>query len=59
MNSQTAKALQELLERSGLRDPSLVDEDREELFFLAMRRLPDVDLEWLVARLADECMRRS
>lgn len=59
MTQTTATELQRVLERSGLRDPSLTDDDREELFSLALKNTHIDTLEWLAARLSAERRDRS
>lgn len=54
MTRATANDLLRIFERAGLRDPSLSDEDRDELFRLALKSTHGDSLEWLAARLAEE-----
>lgn len=54
MTKETAVELQRVLERSGLRDPSLSDEDRDEMFRLALKNTHADTLEWLAGRLSSE-----
>lgn len=59
MNLATAEELRRVLERAGLRDPSLTDADREELFTLALHNTHDDAIDWLAARLEQERINRG